>query len=95
MFVVYDLFKGSNLRINFRVFQLTCQVPEKWMLDFICDKWQNNTNCDSNRKEFTMQTTNSLYQIERIDGNGAQCLYFEIRQAFMITDGELEEGVKV
>lgn len=58
------------------------------MLDFICDKWQNNTNCDSSRKEFTIQTTNNLNHIENDPKNGDDCLLFRNTQAEMIDGGK-------
>lgn len=58
------------------------------MLDFICDKWQNNTNCDSNRKEFRLRTTNKLNHIEKVPRGEDDCLLFWINQAEMIDQGK-------
>ncbi len=61
------------------------------MLDLICDKWQNNTNCDSSRKEFKLQTTNNLNHIEKQgDDDKNYCLYFANKNAQMI-DGGMSE----
>lgn len=58
------------------------------MLDFICDKWQNNTNCDSSRKEIRMRTTNNKNHIERDGKDGQFCLLFENTVAEMIDGGK-------
>lgn len=57
------------------------------MLDFICDKWQNNTNCDSSRKEFKMRTTNNLNHIEKDREDEDYCLLFVNKMAEMIDGG--------
>lgn len=58
------------------------------MLDVICDKWQNSTNCDSNRKEFKMRTTNNLKHIEKDRRNGDDCLLFENAHSQMVDGGK-------
>lgn len=58
------------------------------MSDYICDNWQNNTNCDSNRKEFTMRTTNNLNHIEKDRQDESYCLLFENKIAEMIDGGK-------
>lgn len=78
----------TNLLFNC---EFTCKVSEKWMLDLICDEWQNNTNCDSSRKEFRMQTTNSLNHIEKDKYLGQDCLLFENKKALMVDQGALNE----
>lgn len=55
------------------------------MVDFICDKWQNKTNCDNNRKEFKLRTKNNLNHIELIK----DCLLFENTLAQMIDGGKV------
>lgn len=75
------------MSIFFLLFQFTCQVSEKWMLDLICDEWQNKTNCDTSRKEFKMRTTNNLNHIERFGKDGNVCILFENKKAQMIDGG--------
>lgn len=57
------------------------------MLDLICDEWQNKINCDTNRKEFKMRTTNNLNHIERFGADGNLCVLFENKKAQMIDGG--------
>lgn len=55
------------------------------MKDYICDEWQKNVDCDTNRKEFIMHTTNSLNNIEKSGDD----LFFEVKKAYLINGGKL------
>lgn len=61
------------------------------MLDLICDKWQNSTDCDRNRKAFQLRTTNNLKHIEKEKDrqNGDDCLLFENTHPEMIDGGKV------
>ncbi|KAJ6640519.1 Major facilitator superfamily domain-containing protein 6, partial [Pseudolycoriella hygida] len=92
--LVADLLRENADNTTYQLFNcdLTCNLKEKWMLDFICEKWQNNTDCDNNRKEFKIRTTQNLNHIERDSDDKDFCLHFLKSKAVLI-DGENEHPI--